>query len=281
MVYHVPPPQSLNSLSFRYVASDVVGKALAVAVLSESASEDTVAAAADAVAKALVLAVSRQGTPTNGSPKGSSKPPSRLGTPQRSIPVSKRPSADIPLPPGGMGAKPPSRQGTPSVPSRLGSPGMGGGFAPLGPLGGDGGSLSAADRAALMTPPGSRPGTAGREEIEGGIEEMRRQMSQSRKQVEDAAAELRKSFSRPGSASVLLPAPPVDAQSQAIAAALEAQMQNLQEAERLMLTSLMASPAALHSPSVLDAGSPSSGVAEVWNEEVWRKPIHSCLTVNV
>ena len=82
---------------------------------------------------------------------------------------------------------------------------------------------------------------------------------------QDAAEKIRTSFSRPGSAA-LQPAPAAaeDPATQAMAAALEAQMQSLQEAERVMLTSLMASPAGLHSPALVDAaGSPSGGGAEV------------------
>ena len=188
-----------------------MGRALATAVISEQASEDAVGIAAEAVAKALVVSASRQGTPSGqGTPRSGSHPISKQG--------STGGFADVPLPSGTPPRTPGSRQGLPPSGSRLGSPGMGGsrlgspgmgggrlaspgmvgsrlgspgmggsrlgspgmggsrlgspgvGGGQLGSFGmdrgpswGGEGSLSAADQAALlMTPPGSRPGTAGK-----------------------------------------------------------------------------------------------------------------------
>lgn len=97
----------------------------------------------------------------------------------------------------------------------------------------------------------SHSGQAGREGIDEGILEMKRQMSDSRKMVEVAAEKLRTSFSRPGSAvlppiSTLAAESSMDSLAQDSRAAQEAQ-------ETAYLASLLASPApgSSHTPEEL------------------------------
>ncbi|GAX73543.1 hypothetical protein CEUSTIGMA_g994.t1 [Chlamydomonas eustigma] len=172
------------------LASGLVGKALAAAMVNEKSSEEAVGVAAEAVAASIIANASRPGS--RGLPMPSSDlsllpplhplpPPSRGGLP--------------PAPPAGL---PPSRPASRQYMSSAGRMGME--ALETAPVPG-GSNLSAADAHGInATPPGTRPGTAGREGVDQGISDMRTQLSESRKLVEQAAEKMRTSFSRPGSA---------------------------------------------------------------------------------
>jgi hypothetical protein len=129
------------------VVSDLVGHALAAAMVNEKASEGAVGMAADAVAASLVANASRPGSrglpiPATGLPPLSPLPPPSLG--------------GLPLAP--PGCRPPSRPASRQVHS-AGWMGLGSlEYAPE-PRGS---TLNAVDMQDLnATPPGTRPGTAG------------------------------------------------------------------------------------------------------------------------